>query len=149
MQEIIKEVTKEADRVAKKQKTSSAKATATLTALITEIQTARAQVGSTDDPGRRAEAFKDFQTRVAQKLADVTETQAAGRELNAVVARLGKASGASETRAAHGLSRRSPVLFLSRRAHLCMTRSALVHVWRRVSTDHSGRRLSAHGSTNQ
>lgn len=90
MDDVVKEVTKEADRVAKKQKLSSAKAISTLQALISEVQAARAEISATTDSERRAEAFRSFQKRVADKQSDVSETQAAGRELNAVVARLGK-----------------------------------------------------------
>jgi multidrug efflux pump subunit AcrA (membrane-fusion protein) len=91
MDDFVKEVTKEADRVAKKQKLSSSKAVETLQLLIADVQTARSQIGSLHDPASRTEAYKAFQQRVSERLADVTATQAAGRELNAVVARLGKA----------------------------------------------------------
>lgn len=92
MDDFVKEVTKEADRVAKKQKLSSSKAVEVLQTLISDVQTARAQIGSLQDPASRAEAYKAFQQRVSsERLAEVAATQAAGRELNAVVARLGKA----------------------------------------------------------
>lgn len=86
----MEEVNKDIERVAKKQRVSAAKAVETVDSLLAEVQRVQAALAAAQEPAQRAAAYREFQQRVAGLSGAVAATAAAGKELNAVVAKLGK-----------------------------------------------------------
>ena len=86
------EVTKDVERVAKKQRLCRAKGADLVQRLLGEVQRARRGLAEAGDSAEsRAAALLEVQQRAAALAVEAAAVEAAGRELNAVVAKLGKA----------------------------------------------------------